>query len=77
MDHIGLVFGTPHMDIPPQIFSICRCNRWVFSPPLDVNGDNYQVCRIAHVRFSEGQYEDFTAVLSMGCIKWNIDDVAS
>ena len=29
------------------------------------------------MRFSEGQYEDSTAVLSMGCIKWNIYDVAN
>ena len=30
---------------------------------------------IFHVRHSEGQQEDSTAVLSLGCIKWNIDDV--
>ena len=29
MDHIGLNFGTPHMDVPPQNFSICGCNRLV------------------------------------------------
>ena len=29
------------------------------------------------MRYSEGKYKDSTAVLSMGCIKWNIDDVAS
>ena len=29
------------------------------------------------MRFSEGKYEDSTAILSIGCIKWNIDDVAS
>ena len=32
---------------------------------------------IYHVRRSEGQQEDSTAVLSLGCIKWTIDDVAS
>ena len=32
---------------------------------------------ISHVRRSEGKQEDSTAVLSLGCIKWNIDDVAS
>ena len=37
----------------------------------------YQVGRIVHVRISEGQQEDYTEVLSMVCIKWNIDDVAS
>ena len=26
------------------------------------------------MRISEGKYEYFTAVLSMVCIKWNIDD---
>ena len=28
---------------------------------------------IAHASRSEGQKEDSTAVLSLGCIKWNID----
>ena len=32
---------------------------------------------IANVRLSEGQQEHYTSVLSMGCIKWNMDDVAS
>ena len=32
---------------------------------------------IAHVRRSEGQQEGSTAVLSLGFIKWNIDDVES
>ena len=39
--------------------------------------EHYQVWRIAHVSLSEGQYEDSTAVLSMGFIKWNIDDAES
>ena len=29
------------------------------------------------MRFYEGQFEDSTAFLSMGCIKWNINHVAS
>ena len=37
----------------------------------------YQVGMIAHVRISERQQEDYTAVLSTGSIKWNIDDVLS
>ena len=32
---------------------------------------------IAHVRRSEGQQEDSTEVLSLGCIKLNIDDAES
>ena len=32
---------------------------------------------IAHVRRSEGKQEDYTVVLSLDGIKWNIDDVAS
>ena len=31
---------------------------------------------IAHVRRSEVQQEDSTEVFSLGCIKWNIYDVA-
>ena len=30
-----------------------------------------------HVMIYEGYQEDSTSVLPMGCIKWNIDDVAS
>ena len=30
-----------------------------------------------HVRLSKGKYEDSTAVLSMGCINQNIDNIAS
>ena len=33
--------------------------------------------KIVHVRHSEGQQEDFTAVIYLGFIKWNIDDVTS
>ena len=32
---------------------------------------------IYHLRRSEGYQEYSTAVLYLGCIKWNIDDVAS
>ena len=32
---------------------------------------------ILHARRSKGQQEDSTAVLFLGCIKWNIDDVSS
>ena len=32
---------------------------------------------ISHVRRSEGQLVDSTSGLSLGCIKWNIDDVSS
>ena len=32
---------------------------------------------IARMRRSEGHNEDSTAVLSLGCINWNIDDVTS
>ena len=32
---------------------------------------------IAHMRHSKGQQECSTAVLSLGCIKWNIDDTTS
>ena len=32
---------------------------------------------IAHVRRSEGKRGYSTAVISLGCIKWNIDDVVS
>ena len=32
---------------------------------------------IDHVRRSKGQQEYSTAVISLGCIKWNIDDVSS
>ena len=32
---------------------------------------------IAHVRHSERQQEDSTAVIYLGCIKCNIDNVAS
>ena len=32
---------------------------------------------ISHVRRSKGQQEDSIAVLSLGCINWNIDYVAS
>ena len=32
---------------------------------------------ISHVIHSKGQQEDSTAVLSLGFIKWNIDDFAS
>ena len=32
---------------------------------------------LAHVRRSEGQQEDSTEVLSLGCIKLNIDDAES
>ena len=32
---------------------------------------------ISHVIRSEGQQEYSTAVISLGCIKWNIGDVAS
>ena len=33
--------------------------------------------RISHVRHSKGKQEDSTVVISLGCIKWNISDVAS
>ena len=39
-------------------------------------GDALAVSNISHVKRSEGQQEDSTSV-SLGCIKWNIDDVAS
>ena len=32
---------------------------------------------IDYVRRSKGQQGDFTAVLSLGCIRWNIDDVVT
>ena len=32
---------------------------------------------ISHVRHSKVQQEDSTAVIYFGCIKWNIDDVAT
>ena len=32
---------------------------------------------IAHVRRSERQQKYSTAVIYLGCIKWNVDDVAS
>ena len=36
-----------------------------------------KVGNISHVRLSERQKEDSTAVISLGCINWNIYDVAS
>ena len=41
----------------------------------NVNGEHFQVWGIYRVRIYEGQYKYSIAVLSMGCIKWNIDDV--
>ena len=37
----------------------------------------YQEGRIFHVGISKAQQEDYTAVILMGCIKWNSNDVAS
>ena len=68
------------MDVPPKLYMKTSYAINISGPGYlysSVNGEHYQVWRIAHMRFSEGQYEDSTAVLFMGGIKWNIDDVAS
>ena len=68
------------MDVPPKLHMKQSYDLKIYVPGScysNVNGEHYQVGRISNMRFSEGKYEDSTTDLSMGCIKWNIDDVAS
>ena len=67
------------MDVPPKLYMKPSYALNISGPEFwysNINVEHYQVLRISHMRFSEGQYEDSTAVLFMGGIKWNIDDVA-
>ena len=68
------------MDVPPKIYIKPSYALDISGPGSlysNVNGEHYQVWRIAHVRISEGQYEDSTEVLSVSCLKRNIDNIAS
>ena len=67
-----------HMYMPPKLHMTQSYDLNISGPGSwysNVNGEHYQVWRISHVSLSEGQHEYYTAVLYMGCIKWNIDDV--
>ena len=46
-------------------------------PNIPTYMDKISGKNISHVRRSEGQQEDSSAVLSLVCINWNIDDVES
>ena len=80
-DYYSIVYKDNILSLLDEIYQKKKIYALKISGPgswySSVNGEHYQVCRIAHMRFFEGQYEDSTAVLSMGFIKCKIDDVAS